>query len=109
MTGSAGERRVSTLRLPGIGHLLQWRSDGFWRELGDVQHRDEAAGMFIPGEDEWDGAATWWMVYGEQVPDVVVAGRRRRDPAPAAAERVHLRRRLVHPARLAGAALADGR
>ncbi|XVU29042.1 hypothetical protein ACQPZJ_18850 [Actinoplanes sp. CA-054009] len=80
MTGSAREPQVSTLRLPGIGHLLQWRSDGFWRELNDLQHRDEAAGVFVPGEDDWaawtgspephgrggdwDGAA-WWMLYGE--------------------------------------------
>ncbi|MFG1606695.1 hypothetical protein [Actinoplanes sp. NPDC049265] len=93
MTGSAGQPRVSTLRLPGVGYLLQWRSDGFWRELNDVQDRDEAAGMFLPGEDEWaawtgvaqpysrgggwGGAAAWWMVYGElpgeQTPDVVLA------------------------------------
>ena len=93
MTGSVEEPQVSTLRLPGIGYLLQWRSDGFWRELNDVQHRDEAAGVFVPGEDEWaawtgfaqpharggewDGAAAWWMVYGElpgeQAPDVVLA------------------------------------
>ncbi len=88
----SGEPQVRTLLLPGIGYLLQWRSDGFWREVNDVQHRDEAAGVFVPGEHEWtawtgfarpharggewDGVAAWWMVYGElpgeQAPDVVL-------------------------------------
>lgn len=72
---------IATLRLPGIGWLLQWRGDGFWRELNDAQHHDELAGSFMPSEDEWvrwtgrsrpqarggawGGVATWWLVYGE--------------------------------------------
>lgn len=75
---------IATLRLPGVGHLLQWRSDGFWRELSDIQHQDEAAGLFTPDEDEWAAwtgsphphgrggewgeILSWWMVYGE-MPD----------------------------------------
>lgn len=81
MPGNAGEREIATLHLPGIGHLLQWRSDGFWRELSDDQYRDEADGVFVPAEDEWvawsgftqpqarggqwGGVSTWWLVYGE--------------------------------------------
>lgn len=73
--------RVDTLRLPGIGRLLQWRADGHWRELNDMQHEAEKDGSHIPGEDdwvrwsgaaqpqarggEWGGGATWWLVYGE--------------------------------------------
>jgi hypothetical protein len=69
---------ISTLRLPGIGHRLQWREDGFWRELSDDQYRDEA---FPPADEEWvawsghvqpqarggewGGVSTWWLVYGE--------------------------------------------
>jgi hypothetical protein len=88
VTGNADGREISTLRLPGVGHLLQWRSDGFWRELGANQHRDEIDGVFVPGDDEWvawsghtqpqarggggDGPATWRLVYGELPRDVDV-------------------------------------
>ena len=72
---------IATLRLPGIGHLLQWRSDGSWRELSDLQHHDELDGSHVPAEDEWarwsglthpqgrggdwGGVVTWWLLFGE--------------------------------------------
>jgi hypothetical protein len=78
--GAAAED-ITTLRLPGIGWLLQWRSDGCWRELDEIQHQDELDGLHIPDEDEWvrwsghfqpqargggwGGVATWWLIYGE--------------------------------------------
>lgn len=88
---------VTDLRLPGVGRVLQWRADGFWRELNDAQHRDEREGLFVPAGDEWvrwtglhqpqaggggwDGTAAWWCVYGELPhgvrPEVVLAGRNR--------------------------------
>jgi hypothetical protein len=89
----AAARDITTLRLAGSGWLLQWRSDGFWRELSDAQHRDELDGSHIPAEDEWarwsgltppqgrggewDGVETWWLLYGElpgtATPSVVLA------------------------------------
>lgn len=82
-----------TLRMPGSGWLLQWRSDGFWRELHDAQHHDELNGIHVPFEDEWArwtgfalphvrggsrrGVVTWWFSYGElpgsAAPSVVLA------------------------------------
>ncbi|GAA0561641.1 hypothetical protein GCM10010172_51060 [Paractinoplanes ferrugineus] len=72
---------VTTLRLPGFGWWLQWRGDGFWRDLGDVQFQAEQDGSHRPAEDdwirwsglarpqarggEWGGVATWWLVFGE--------------------------------------------
>jgi hypothetical protein len=53
VAGHVGEREIATLRLPGVGYLLQWRSDGFWRELGDDQYRAETDGALVPAEDEW--------------------------------------------------------
>ncbi|MBU2664512.1 hypothetical protein KOI35_13495 [Actinoplanes bogorensis] len=68
------------LELPGSGWWLQWREDGFWREINDAQRHDEAAGRHVPGEDEWVawtgsrqpqsrggdwGGAAWWLLYGE--------------------------------------------
>ncbi|GID58096.1 hypothetical protein Aco03nite_065000 [Actinoplanes couchii] len=69
------------LRLPGVDWWLQWRGDGFWRELSDLQHRDELNGVHTPDDDEWvrwsglpqpqarggawSGTPTWWLVYGE--------------------------------------------
>jgi hypothetical protein len=50
--GSAAED-ITTLRLPGIGWLMQWRSDGCWRELNEIQHQHELDGLHIPDEDEW--------------------------------------------------------
>lgn len=84
---------ITTLRLPGSGWLLQWRSDGFWRELHESQHHAELDGSHVPAEDEWarwtgltqpharggewGGVATWWLVYGElpgsTAPSVVLA------------------------------------
>jgi len=78
---SDDEKEVTTLRLPGINWLLQWRSDGFWRDLNDAQYRDELSGLHAPsGEEwvewsgisqpqarggEWGGTSTWWLIYGE--------------------------------------------
>ncbi|MEV4349143.1 hypothetical protein AB0J83_32195 [Actinoplanes sp. NPDC049596] len=72
---------VSEIELPGTGWWLQWRRDGSWRDLNDAQHRDEAAGLYAPADDDWaawtgdpqprarggdwDGAPTWWLAYGE--------------------------------------------
>jgi hypothetical protein len=86
---SPGET-VETLRMPGIGWLLQWRSDGFWRELSDAQNRAERDGVHVPAEDEWacwsastsprgrgggwDGSAVWWLLYGELPDDATLAG-----------------------------------
>ena len=83
MTGSVREPQVSMLRLLGIGYLLQWRCEGFWRELDDVQHRDEdewagRTGFAQPHArgGEGYGAAAWWMVDGElpgeRAPEVVL-------------------------------------
>ena len=47
---------VTTLVLPESGWLLQWRSDGYWRELSGAQDRDEIAGIHIPPSWEW---AAW--------------------------------------------------
>jgi hypothetical protein len=86
-------RDITTLRLPGIGWLLQWRSDGFWRDLNDAQQHDELDGSHVLAEDEWvrwsglaqpqtrggewGGVATWWLIYGElpgsDTPGVVLA------------------------------------
>ena len=79
---------VETLRLPGIGWLLQWRSDGCWRELSDAQNRAERDGAHAPASDEWarwsgsaqpqargggwDGTRVWWLLYGE-LPDDAAA------------------------------------
>ncbi|MFF5085398.1 hypothetical protein ACFY36_50875 [Actinoplanes sp. NPDC000266] len=82
MTGSVGDPQISTLPLPGIGRLLQWRSDGFWRELSETERGDEDDWAVWTGTaqphargGDWDGAA-WWMVYGElpgeEAPDVVL-------------------------------------
>ncbi|MEV6350678.1 hypothetical protein [Actinoplanes sp. NPDC051851] len=73
---------VATLRLPGKGWLLQWRSDGFWRDLGDDQYRDERDGVHQPTENEWgrwtgvapptargtgwDTGTGWWLLHGER-------------------------------------------
>jgi hypothetical protein len=81
VVGGSAERRIETLRLPGIGWFLQWRSDGSWRELNNAQHRAERAGCHLPVEDEWvrwsgtyqpharggdwDGARAWWLLHGE--------------------------------------------
>ena len=81
MTDGSDAMDLTTLRLPGIGWLLQWRADGFWRELSDLQHQDELSGVQMAGEDEWvrwsglpqpharggewPGIPTWWLVYGE--------------------------------------------
>ncbi|MGK5683103.1 hypothetical protein [Actinoplanes sp. URMC 104] len=81
MADNSAARDVATLRLPGIGWLLQWRSDGFWRDLSDAQDQDERAGVHTPAEDDWvrwsghaapharggawGGTTTWWLVYGE--------------------------------------------
>jgi hypothetical protein len=81
VTGGSDALDITTLRLPGIGWLLQWRGDGFWRELGDLQHQDELNGVHMAGEDEWvrwsglpqpqtrggawSGIPAWWLVYGE--------------------------------------------
>jgi hypothetical protein len=93
--GSAGH--IVTLILPGSGWLLQWRSDGFWRELNDAQHRAELDGSHLPAENEWvrwsgfyqpqarggdwDRGPTWWFVYGElpgrATPSVVLADGKR--------------------------------
>ena len=93
MVGGFADRHVESLRLPGTGRLLQWRDDGFWRDLNDAQHRDELSGAHVPADDEWvpwrgvrrpqawggdwGGAPAWWMVYGElpgdAVPSVVLA------------------------------------
>ncbi|GAA3344763.1 hypothetical protein GCM10020358_49300 [Amorphoplanes nipponensis] len=85
---------VQTLVLSASGWLLQWRSDGRWRELSDAQHESEVDGSQQPLEDEWvrwsgtfdrqakggarwDGVATWWLLYGElpedSTPIVVLA------------------------------------
>jgi hypothetical protein len=86
-------RGITTLRLPGTGWLLQWRSDGFWRELNDSQHHAEQNGSQVPTEDEWarwsgftqpharggdwGGVTTWWFIFGElpgsATPTVVLA------------------------------------
>lgn len=93
MADDSVARDITTLRLPGIGWLLQWRSDGFWRDLNDAQHHDELSGSHVPAEDdwvrwsgfaqpqgrggEWGGVATWWLIYGElpggATPSVVLA------------------------------------
>jgi hypothetical protein len=86
-------RDIASLRLPGIGWLLQWRTDGFWRDLNDAQHHDELGGSHVPPDDdwvrwsglaqpqarggEWGGVETWWLLYGElpgsATPTVVLA------------------------------------
>ena len=76
--------RLLELELPGAGWWLQWRRDGFWRELNAAQHRDELDGLHVAGADDWvawsgfvqpqarvgerDGGSTWWLLYGE-MPD----------------------------------------
>ena len=92
-TDSSAAEGVTTLRLSGIGWLLQWRGDGFWRELSESQHAAELDGSHRPDEDEWvrwsglsqpqarggewGGAVTWWLIYGEvpgrSTPTVVLA------------------------------------
>lgn len=44
---------ISAIVLPGSGWIFEWRSDGWWRELGSDQRRDEASGKLTPGPDEW--------------------------------------------------------
>ncbi|MCU7729110.1 hypothetical protein ODJ79_35810 [Actinoplanes sp. KI2] len=86
-------RHIATLHLPGSGRLLQWRSDGCWRELNDAQHRAELDGSHLPAAEEWvrwsglsrpqargggwDGGPAWWLVHGElpgrATPSVVLA------------------------------------
>lgn len=72
---------ITTLRLPGSGWLLQWRGDGSWRHLDELQHQAEVEGSHRPDDDEWvrwsgaarpqarggdwGGVATWWLIYGE--------------------------------------------
>ena len=53
MVDASAAGHVETLRLPRSGWLLQWRSDDFWRELNDVQHRAKVDGSHLPAEDEW--------------------------------------------------------
>lgn len=98
MVGDSAAGHVETLRLPRSGWLLQWRSDGLWRELNDAQYRAELDGSHLPAEDEWvrwsgtyqpqargggrwDGAPTWWFVFGEltgpATPSVVLADGKR--------------------------------
>ena len=97
---------VETLVLPGSGWCLQWRADGYWRELGGDQLRDEHAGLHVPDDDDWvrwsgtyhqqargggwDGVPVWWVLSGElpdeTAPDVVLADGRR--PAPHTVGRV---------------------
>ncbi|MEU7905772.1 hypothetical protein [Actinoplanes sp. NPDC049118] len=80
----ADDSGLLELALPGIGHWLQWRSDGSWRELNDAQRRDELDGVHVANADdwvawsgfiqpqgrggEWGGVSTWWLLCGE-VPD----------------------------------------
>jgi hypothetical protein len=93
VTGDSAAKDITTLRLPGIGWLLQWRRDGFWRELNEIQHQSEFDGSHVPERDEWvrwsgllqpqarggewGGVATWWLIYGElpgsMTPSVVLA------------------------------------
>jgi hypothetical protein len=93
MVGGATHEHVQSLVLPGSGWLLQWRSDGFWREVDSAQHRAEVGGSHLPAEDDWvrwsgtfhqqakgggwDGRPTWWLIYGElpehATPSVVLA------------------------------------
>lgn len=93
MADDSAARDITTLRLPGIGWLLQWRGDGFWRDLNDAQHHDELNGTHVPTQEdwvcwsglaqpqarggEWGGVATWWLIYGElpgsAAPSVVLA------------------------------------
>lgn len=93
MVGGSADGHIATLRLPGIGWLLQWRSDGFWRELNHAQYRAERDGSHLPAEDDWvrwsgtrrpqarggdwGGTSSWWLVYGELpgagTPSVVLA------------------------------------
>ena len=40
-------REIETRKLPGFGWILQWRGDGFWRDLDYAQHEGPSA------EDEW--------------------------------------------------------
>jgi hypothetical protein len=72
---------ITTLRLPGSGWLLQWRGDGFWRDLSAGQHQAEGDGAHVPDPDEWvrwtgdpqpqghggewRGVTTWWLLHGE--------------------------------------------
>ena len=81
MVGRPTGEHIQTLTLPGSGWFLQWRSDGFWRELNSAQHRAELDGAHVPAEDDWvrwsgtyhqqakgggwDGVPTWWLLYGE--------------------------------------------
>ena len=81
MTGGPDALDITTLRLPGCGWVFQWRGDGFWRELSDLQHQDELNGVHMADEEEWvgwsglpqpqarggawDGIPAWWLVYGE--------------------------------------------
>jgi len=88
------EPEISTVRLPGTGWVVQWRSDGYWRDLNDAQHRDEQSGVHLPAEEdwtrwsatlqpqarggEWGGVTTWWLIHGElpedgETPTVVLA------------------------------------
>ncbi|MEU4161698.1 hypothetical protein [Actinoplanes sp. NPDC026670] len=97
MAGRLTGGHVQTLHLPGSGWILQWRSDGFWRDLNSAQHRAELDGSHVPAEDEWvrwsgtyhqqargggrDTMPAWWLLYGElpggTVPSVVLDDGRR--------------------------------
>ncbi|SNY43936.1 hypothetical protein [Paractinoplanes atraurantiacus] len=87
---------VQTLVLPKSGWVLQWRADGFWRDLSGLQYRDELDGRHRAAEDEWvrwsgtyhqqarggrGPEPAWWVTYGEltgdAAPSVVLADGRR--------------------------------
>jgi hypothetical protein len=87
--GGPTSENVETLVLPASGWLLQWRGDGFWRELSPALeglHRPSVDGWVrwsgtyhrqARGGGRWDGVATWWLLYGElpehATPSVVLA------------------------------------
>lgn len=75
-----GTPKVETLVLPLSGWVLQWRTDGWWREVQPAQFRAEQAGEAVP-DDDWvrwtgkliraakggsgSGAPRWWLIYDE--------------------------------------------
>ena len=75
---------VESLVLTGVGCVLQWRSDGSWRQVDVNQLADERSGRHVPTEDDWaawtglqdwqgrgaryDGRPGWFSAFGEVPP-----------------------------------------
>lgn len=92
-TGGASDSTVQTLHLPMSGLRLQWRSDGFFREVLAGQWAQEESGEWIPAREEWVAATgpsyqmrmerrpgdppepTWILLYGERAAEAMVSVR----------------------------------